>query len=234
MARTNAAAHARFSPDPNAAIGWPPSSPDNLLFASALSHFSVFSFLTAQVLNPSSGRLRQFASYTFALHRSLHPPTFFSSSSTPRLRPSKQRYSHNSSPRPPLLASRRNRKNQVRLQDMFGLTKARTSPRNPDHFPIAQLFLLGQYPATQKMLVVPCLTNTSPRTSCRANCPHLNLPLCYQARRSLWRLRNPSAFLCRHPHLCLLSRRGLHRHVLGRSLRSHRSQACASNHHCPR
>lgn len=150
MARTNAAAHARFSPDPNAAIGWPPSSPDNLLFASALSHFSVFSFLTAQVLNPSSGRLRQFASYTFALHRSLHPPTFFSSSSTPRLRPSKPRYSHNSSPRPPLLASRRNRKNQVRLQDMFGLTKARTSPRNPDHFPIAQLFLLGQYPATQK------------------------------------------------------------------------------------
>lgn len=28
---------------------------------------------------------------------------------------------------------------------MFGLTKARTSPRNPDEFPVAQLFLLGQY-----------------------------------------------------------------------------------------
>ena len=49
-----------------------------------------------------------------------------------------------SSPSPrPLFACWRNRKIQVRLRDM-GLTKRRTSPRTPDEFPAAQLFLLGE------------------------------------------------------------------------------------------
>ena len=73
----------------------------------------------------------------------------------------------------------------------------------------------------------PFLTSNSACASRRANCPHLHLPLCYQARRSLWRHRVPSALLCRHPHLCLFSCRGLHGHVLGRPLGSDRPQACA-------
>ena len=134
------------------------------------------------------------------------------------------RHSLSGIPRPPLLASWRTRKNQVRLQDMFGLTKARTSPRDQNEFPVAQLFLLGWCTITD-MSVPSMLTHGSPRTSCRAHRPYFHLSLCHQARCPLWRVGSPGAFLCGRPDLCIFPRRGMHWHVLGGALRSDRPQA---------
>lgn len=58
----------------------------------------------------------------------------------------------------------------------------------------------------------------SARASCRADCAHLHLSLCHQARCPLWSIRVSSALLCGHPYLCFLPRRGMHGHVLGWSL----------------
>lgn len=111
---------------------------------------------------------------------------------------------------------------------MLGLTKLRRSPRDPDDFPTFQLLLLGELSLQILALLSRELqTNVccSPCPSRRAHCSYFHLSVCHQPRCTLWHSSIPRPVLRRHPYLCLLPRRSLHGHVLGRFERQIRAKA---------